>query len=99
MSDSRGNSVINEDVNESELTIADVLNEIKRDPSRKAAFHFSDLAEYLNVSESTARRMAKQPGFPQRREIQTDDKGNSMKLFAKADIDKWLVNAPISRAS
>ena len=86
----------------SEPTLADVMAElktIKRDPARKGTFTFATLAIYMDISESTCRRMMAQKGAPKRREFQSNNDGTTVLLFVKVDIDRWLQSAPLSLAS
>lgn len=83
-----------------EPSLQDLLDEIRRiRVSHQAGLKFSDLPGYVGVSESTIRRMLKQPGAPQRRAFQTDENGNAVQLYLRTEIDAWMKSAPISRAS
>lgn len=87
-------------MSDKELTLEDVLSEVRSIKLASGhALTYAGAAVFLGVSESTVRRMSKQPGFPPRREIQTDDKGHSVKRFVASELSDWLESNPISRAS
>ena len=84
----------------SDLTLQDIMAEIRSiKVSHQAGFNIKALAVYMNVSETTARRLMKQPGAPKAKAFQTDDDGNAVERYLKSDIDAWMQSAPISRAS
>jgi len=82
-------------------TIKDLMTELQglRLDMRPKTMTYSDVAQYLQVSESTVRRMQKQPHFPRPKKKQTDENGSSITRFDSSEIIEWFKRDDINQAS